>query len=125
MPIVNHNKAPETPWRPKYRKFDIAGHEQGVTSTLSINLVEAGAGAPLHTHTMDELIVILEGSLEVQINGDSQTVGPDHTLVVPPGAEHGFRATAEGAKLLVFFPVLDPYEEGHTHYLEGSRPTAA
>ncbi len=49
----------------------------------------------------------------------------DHTLVVPPGAEHGFRATAEGAKLLVFFPVLDPYEEGHTHYLEGSRPTAA
>ena len=125
MPIVDHNKAPETPWRPQYRKFDIAGHEQGVTSTLSINLVEAGAGAPLHTHTMDELIVILEGSLEVQINGDSQTVGPDHTLVVPPGAEHSFRATAGGAKLLVFFPVLDPYEEGHTHYLEGSRPTAA
>ena len=124
MPIIDHNQAPETPWRPRYRKFDIAGHEQGVTSTLSINLVEAGAGAPLHTHTMDELIVILEGSLEVNIDGDSRTVGPDHTLVVPPGAEHSFRATDDGAKLLVFFPVLDPYEEGHTYYMEGSRPAS-
>ncbi len=122
MPIVDHDQAPETPWRPRYRKWDIAGHEQGVSSTLSVNLVEAGAGAPLHTHTMDELIVILEGSLEVTLDGASHTVGSNHTLVVPPGMEHGFRAAAGGAKLLVFFPVLDPYAGEHTRYLEGSRP---
>ena len=23
MPIVDHNKSPETPWRPNYRKWDI------------------------------------------------------------------------------------------------------
>ena len=125
MPIIDHDQAPETPWRPRYRKWDIAGHEQGVTSTLSVNLVEAGAGAPLHTHTMDELIVILEGSLEATIGGESQTVGKDHTLVVPPGVAHGFRAGDEGARLLVFFPVLDPYDDGHTHYLEGGRPNPA
>ena len=61
MPIINHSHAPEVPWRPGYRKWDIAGHEQGVSSTLSINTAEPGTGAPLHTHSVDELIVILEG----------------------------------------------------------------
>ena len=123
MPIVDHHQALEVPWRPGYRKWDVAGAEQGVTSTLSINTAEPGAGAPLHTHTMDELIVIMEGALEVQIDGQTQRVEKDHTVVVPPGAEHSFRVVGETtARLLVFFPTLDPYAEGHTHYLEGSRP---
>ena len=85
MPIVDHHQTPEVPWRPGYRKWDIAGAEQGVTSTLSINTAEPGAGAPLHTHTMDELIVIMEGALEVRIDGETYLVEKDHTIVVPPG----------------------------------------
>ncbi|MDE2900539.1 MAG: cupin domain-containing protein [Chloroflexota bacterium] len=123
MPIINHSHAPETPWRPGYRKFDIAGHEQGVSSTLSVNTAEPGAGAPLHTHTMDELIVVLEGTLEVKLDGETHTVGPDHTVVIPPGAQHAFKVTGQDeAHLLVFFPGLDPYSAEHTHYIEGARP---
>ena len=123
MPIIDHAHAPETPWRPGYRKFDIAGHEQGVSSTLSVNTAEPGAGAPLHTHTMDELIVVLEGTLEVKLDGETHTVGPDHTVVIPPGAQHAFTVTGhDEAHLLVFFPGLDPYSEEHTHYIEGARP---
>ena len=123
MPIIDHSETPEVPWRPGYRKWDIAGHEQGVSSTLSINTAEPGAGAPLHTHSMDELIVVLEGTLEVSLDGHSHTVGPDHTVVIPPGAEHAFQVTGEDtAHLLVFFPSLDPYSAEHTQYLEGARP---
>ena len=123
MPIVAHNQAPEVAWRPGYRKWDIAGREQGASSTLSINTAEAGTGAPLHTHTMDELIVILEGTLEVRIDGVTHTVEKDHTLVIPPGCEHAFKVVGEGnAQLMVFFPTLDPYSNGQTRYLEGSRP---
>ena len=125
MPIIDHHQAPEVPWRPGYRKWDIAGHEQGVTSTFSINTAEPGAGAPLHTHTIDELIVIMEGALEVRIDGETQVVGKDHSIVIPPGAEHGFKvAGQQTAELLVFFPALDPYSPEHTHYLEGSRPAS-
>ncbi len=103
----------------------MAGHEQGVTSTFSINTAEPGTGAPLHTHTIDELIVILEGTLEVSMDGETRTVGANHTVVIPPGAEHSFRVTGEGtAHLLVFFPALDPYSAEHTHYLEGARPAS-
>jgi quercetin dioxygenase-like cupin family protein len=124
MPIIDHHQASEVPWRPGYRKWDIAGHEQGVTSTFSINTAEPGTGAPLHTHTIDELIVIVGGKLEVKINGETHLVDKNHTLVIPPGAEHGFKVVGEDtAELLVFFPALDPYSTEHTHYLEGARPT--
>lgn len=124
MPIIDHHQASEVPWRPGYRKWDIAGHEQGVTSTFSINTAEPGTGAPLHTHTIDELIVIVGGKLEVKIDGETHVVDKNHTLVIPPGAEHGFKVVGEDtAELLVFFPALDPYSTEHTHYLEGARPT--
>ena len=125
MPIVVHSQAPEVPWRHGYRKWDVGGREQGLTSTFSINTAAPGAGAPMHTHTIDELIVIMEGTLEVRIDGETHIVGKDHTLAIPPGAEHSFKVIGEGkAELLVFFPTLDPYSEEHTHYMEGARPAS-
>ena len=125
MPIINNQEAPEVPWRPGYRKWDITLAEHGVTSTLSINTAEPGSGAPLHTHEMDELIMIMDGQVEVRINEEVYIVQKDHTLVIPPGAEHGFKIVGdETAKLLVFFPTLDPYAPEHTHYLEGSAPSS-
>ena len=89
MPIINHQQVPEVPWRPGYRKWDVAGREQGVTSTFSINTAEPGTGAPLHTHTIDELIVIIDGTLEVRINGETHLVEKDHTVVFLQPGERG------------------------------------
>ncbi|MBM3941871.1 MAG: cupin domain-containing protein [SAR202 cluster bacterium] len=123
MPIIDHHQAPEVPWRPGYRKWDIAGAAQGVTSTFNISTARTGAGAPIHTHNVDEIIVVMEGALEVSIAGETYTVGKDHTVVVPPGVAHGFKiVSAQDARIMVFFPALDPYSEKHTHYMEGSRP---
>ena len=125
MPIIDHSQLPEVPWRPGYRKWDVTGREQGVTSTFSINTGEPGSGAPLHTHTIDELIVIMEGTLEVQIDGETRIVQKNHTVAIPPGTEHGFKVIGDQtAELLVFFPALDPYSAEHTHYLEGARPAS-
>ena len=125
MPIIDHSKAPEVPWRTGYRKWDITQAEHGVTSTFSLNTAEPGAGAPLHTHVMDELIVIVAGQLEVRIDGETHIVEKNHTVAIPPGTEHGFKIVGDhAAEMLVFFPALDPYSEGHTHYLEGARPAS-
>ena len=126
MPIIDHNKLPEVPWRPGYRKWDVTLEEHGVSSSLSLNTAEPGTGAPLHTHETDELIMIMEGTLEVRINGETVTVEKDHTVVIPPGAEHGFKVVGgKNAKLIVFFPHMDPYSPANTTYLEGSRPVSA
>ena len=126
MPIIDHDQAPEVPWRPGYRKWDITTAEHGVSTSLSLHTGEPGTRAPLHTHAIDELIVILSGELEVQINGETHLVAKDHTLAVPPGAEHGFTVVGdEQAKLLAIFPSMDPYSVENTTYLEGSRPGLA
>ena len=123
MPIIDHSQAPEVPWRPGYRKWDITTAEHGVTTSLRLHVGEPGTGAPLHTHSIDELIVIMSGELEVRIDGEIHLVTKDHTLAVPPGAEHSFTVISDGpAELLVMFPDTDPYSVEKTTYLEGGRP---
>ena len=122
MPIVRHDTLPETPWRPNYRKWDVTGPNDGTTSSsLSISVAAPGTGAPLHKHEDDELIVLLDGELEVRMGDEVVTVGPDHTLVVPPNVPHGFTVTGpNSARMLAFLPVADPFSR--TVYLEGSPP---
>lgn len=125
MPIIDHRKAKEIPWRPRYRTWEIASAELGATScSLHLSLVEPGAGAPLHTHNTDELIVILDGTLEVRLGDLRQQVSADHTVVVPPMVPHGFTCVGQkAAHILGFFPVSDPFSSHTTHYLEGGPPT--
>ena len=124
MPIVDHNGIEETPWRPNYRKWDITRAGDGTTSSdLSYSEVGVGAGAPLHVHESDELIVVLEGALEVRLGDEVQQAGRDHTLVIPPNLPHGFTSVGPGeARLLTFFPIADPFD--HTTYIEGAPPGA-
>ena len=121
MPIVDHSAVPETPWRPNYQKWDLAGPQNGVSSTLSYAILGDGAGAPLHFHEDDELIVILEGTLEVRLGDEVRRVGADHTVVVPPRVPHGFTSVGPGkSRIMGFFPVPHPFDR--TTYLEGTPP---
>ena len=124
MPIVNHDDVPEVPWRPNYRKWDITVPGDGTTSSaMSYSVVATGGTAPLHAHEADELITVLEGEIEARLGDVTQVVGPNHTLVIPPGAPHGFtnKGTAD-AKLLTYFPSQDPFSG--TTYLEGVPPAS-
>ena len=48
MAIVENQRAAEIPWRPGYRRFTLAGPEQGVACSASLSVIEPGAGAPTH-----------------------------------------------------------------------------
>jgi len=123
MPIVDHNKAPELPWRPNYRVWAVAGQDQSVECTLHYSTIEPGAGAPLHTHEVDELITVLEGKVEGRIGEERQIVEANQTMVIPKGVPHGFIAVGSGtAKALAFFPCIDGMQR--TSYLEGETPEA-
>ena len=119
--IIDHRSVPETPWRARYRKWDIVGPETGMSTNLSYSVVQVGAGAPLHIHEDDELIVILKGEVEVRLGNETQVAGPEHTVAIPPNVEHGFTVVGVGeAVLLAFFPVPNPFDR--TTYLEGAPP---
>lgn len=125
MAIVAHDGATEIPWRPGYRRFTLAGAEHGVSCSASLSVIEPGAGAPMHMHdSVDEVIVVLAGQLEVHIAGERRVVGADHTIVIPAGVPHDFAAIGPApARIIAFLP-----EQGlkaATTYLAGEPPASA
>jgi quercetin dioxygenase-like cupin family protein len=121
MPIVDNLGAPELPWRPNYRVWAVAGQDETVDCTLHYSTIEPGAGAPLHTHETDELIVVLEGQLNGVLGDQRQIVETNQTMVIPKGVPHGFTAAGPTtARTLAFFPTRDGMQR--TAYLEGKPP---
>jgi len=85
MAIVENQRAAEIPWREGYRRFTLAGPDQGVACSASLSVIEPGAGAPTHFHnTADEVIIVIEGALEMWIGDERRIVAADHTISLPP-----------------------------------------
>jgi quercetin dioxygenase-like cupin family protein len=125
MPIVDHSNAVEIPWRPGYRRFTLAGKDQGVACSASLSIIEPGAGAPTHFHDMaDEIIIVLSGMLEMWIGDERHLVGPNHTVTLPARVPHGFVAVGPSpARILAFLPQSG--EAAATTYLDGAPPQSA
>ena len=66
--------------------------------------LDAGYAFPAHTHFGEEIIYVLEGTLEYTINGKTVTVKPGDVLFVPAGAVHSVKniGTGNGAELATY-----------------------
>ena len=118
MPVVKNDDAQEIPWRPGYRNFMLAGQAQGVSVSSSMGVLEKGAGAPLHFHEeVDEVIVVVEGSLDVRIGDERVVVTANQTISVPARTPHAFTAGPDGARFIAFIPRQGAHIA--TQYLEG------
>jgi quercetin dioxygenase-like cupin family protein len=54
-----------------------------------------GAGSPLHRHTLEsETLVVRDGSLAVEVDGERRELGPGEAVFVARGALHSFRSDA-------------------------------
>jgi quercetin dioxygenase-like cupin family protein len=125
MAIVENQSAAEIPWRPGYRRFKLAGPEHGVACSASLSIIEPGAGAPTHFHnSADEVIIVLDGALEMWIGDERRIVGANHTVSLPAGVPHGFVAVGPGpTRMLAFLPQSG--EAVATTYLQGGPPQSA
>jgi mannose-6-phosphate isomerase-like protein (cupin superfamily) len=125
MPVVKNAEAREIPWRPGYRNYVLAGEAEGVSVSSSLGVLEQGAGAPLHFHEeVDEVIVVLEGTLDLRIGDQRLLVGKDQTISIPARTPHAFTAVGpEGARFIAFLPRQGAHLA--TKYLEGDPPAGA
>ena len=65
---------------------------------------DPGYVAPLHTHPGEEIIYVLEGTLEYEIDGKAVRVKPGDVLFVPAGTPHLARnvGSSNGAELATY-----------------------
>lgn len=85
----------------------------------TINTVGAGTGGPpvhMHPHA-EERYELLEGALDVFVDGTWRTLGPGEKAIVPPGVPHTVRGHGDArAKIVnIHSPALE-YEAFFRHF---------
>ncbi len=124
MPVFPHKDVPERERRPGHKVQNLVGPEQGAKGlTVTISKLDPGAEVPLHTHRIEEAIVVQDGRGIFHLGGENVTVEADATVLVPPETIHGFHNPGPGIlTVLAAFPVVDPLTDRWTTYLEGQPP---
>ena len=69
--------------------------------------VDAGASIHLHSHLEEEVWHIIEGTLEITINGETALAGPGMAAVVPPNATHAVKARTSARVIIANHPLRE------------------
>jgi quercetin dioxygenase-like cupin family protein len=72
--------------------------------TFAYYRVAAGASIHEHDHPNEEVWHVLEGELEVTIDGETRVAGPGWVALVPPNTPHAVRARTDARALVVDHP---------------------
>jgi quercetin dioxygenase-like cupin family protein len=89
------------------------------SSARNQSLAEAtlapGQATQRHYHrASEELYYLLEGSGEMEIDGDRREVASGDAILIPPGAWHQIRAGADGVRFLCC--CAPPYTDADTFF---------
>ena len=79
--------------------------------------IAPGAGAPTHTHPVEEVLTVLEGEAEMWMDDLRAIVSAGQSLIVPAGRSHGFRNSGNltlHIHAVLASPVFEAVPEGAT-----------
>jgi mannose-6-phosphate isomerase-like protein (cupin superfamily) len=103
MPFIDIDrleiKEPRDGWRGRFfhsKKMTFAYYE-----------VDAGAWIHEHQHANDEVWNVIEGALEIAIDGQQAIVGAGSAAVVPPNTRHSVKALTRARAIVVDHPRRD------------------
>jgi quercetin dioxygenase-like cupin family protein len=79
--------------------------------------VAPGAGAPTHSHQVEEVLTVRAGEAEIWLEGERMTLSAGQSVIVPARKNHGFRNSGAGTLHLhavLAAPVFEALAEGAT-----------
>ncbi|HET9742474.1 MAG TPA: cupin domain-containing protein [Terriglobales bacterium] len=74
----------------------------------------AGSSIHEHSHPEEEVYEVLEGELEVTIDGSTQIVKPGTVAIVPANSRHSVKALTDGRLIVVDHPARRDFEFAHS-----------
>lgn len=83
--------------------------------TLIVEEIAPGDRIPVHSHPINEVIAVVEGTPTVTLGDETRTVGPAAVVFVPAGTRHG---TLNGTDASVRIHAMFPSEQIGIEYLE-------
>jgi quercetin dioxygenase-like cupin family protein len=86
--------------QPGFNRFDLQRHDLSIPGREMIQVrveIDSGTASPRHTHPGEEIIYLLEGSLEYEVEGrPTVTLKPGDVLFIPAGTIHAAKAVGSG-----------------------------
>lgn len=83
----------------------------GKEMLLSLVTVDANALVPLHTHPHEQGGIIVEGELEMGIDGEVRSLKPGDMYIIPGNVEHYAKAhDVKAVALDIFSPVREEFK---------------
>jgi len=101
MPFIDTSKLTAVEKRPGW----LGKHFHSPSLTFGHWEFKDGASIHQHCHPQEEVWEILEGALEVTIDGTTQIVGPGMVAIVPANAAHSVKALSDGRAIVVDYPL--------------------
>jgi quercetin dioxygenase-like cupin family protein len=69
-----------------------------------------GASIHEHFHPQEEVYEVIEGELEMTIDGVTQIARPGIVAIVPGDVRHSVKALSDGRAIIVDYPLRDGFE---------------
>ena len=105
MKILDLADRPPEQWRPGVETRMLVSAANGADELCIFEQwIAPGAGAPTHSHAVEEVLTVREGEAEMWMEDERVAVAAGQSLVIPAGRRHGFRNS--GATTLHVHAVL-------------------
>lgn len=118
MKTIGHQNNPREAWRPGVESRMLVSASNGAAQLCMFEQwIAPGAGAPTHTHPVEEVLTVCEGEAEMWMDEERAIVSAGQSLIVPAGCLHGFRncgTTTLHIHAVLASPVFEATMEGAT-----------
>lgn len=71
--------------------------------------VVSGSTLPLHQHPHEQVTQVIEGELELTVNGETRVLKPGAVIVIPGGTLHSGKAVTPCKLFDAFYPIRQEY----------------
>lgn len=82
-------------------------HTEGLT--IAYFDIKAGSNLPEHQHVHEQVTNVLEGTLELTVDGQTNACTAGTVITIPPNVVHSGRALTDCKVIDVFRPVREDY----------------
>ena len=105
MKVADIRDASPEQWRPGVETRMLVAAKNGARQLCIFEqLIAPGAGAPTHSHRVEEVLTVRDGEAEMWLDEERISLSAGQSLIVPAGCKHGFRNS--GATILHVHAVL-------------------
>lgn len=105
MPLVDHKELKELALAEGIRARVV---NTGNVSVAHVRL-DAGALLPEHAHHHEQIVNVVEGELELTVDGEAVVLKPGLSMVLAPMIPHSGRALTDVLVLDIFHPVREDF----------------